>query len=410
MHIRKYNPEKDKDAAHRIWQEVGWLDSDKKELEAMDLFLTTAKVWVADIRDVAECLVLTTPGTIRYLDADLPLSAVTGVATSRIARKQGFAGALTAHAIADDAAEGALVTGLGIFDQGFYNRLGFGNGAYEHWVNFDPTTLRVDVTPRVPHRLNKDDAEKMHASRLARLRRHGACNLTPVEATRSEMLWTSKGFGLGYFDGPDGELTHHLWGKAEGEQGPYGIWWMAYQNPAQLIELLALLKNLGDQVMTVRMQEPPGIQLQDLLTQPFRNRSLTRDGKYKAQMTASAYWQLRMCDVAGCMAKTHLRCTPVRFNLRLDDPITRYLDDDAPWHGISGDYIVTLSEESNAVLDNNPNLPTVTASVGAFTRLWMGILPATSLAITDNLSGPPELLTALDWALRLPMPKLAWNF
>jgi len=410
MHFRKYNADKDKDAVHRIWMETGWLDDNKKQREAMDMFLGAATSWVADIRDAAECLVVTTPGVIRYLDQDLPFSAVTGVTTSRIARKQGFAGRLTAHAIADDAADGALVAGLGIFDQGFYNRLGFGNGAYEHWVSFDPTTLRLDTTPRVPQRLKVDDAAKMHASRLARMRGHGACNLTPVEVTRFEMLWTDKGFGLGYFDGPRGELTHHLWAKAEGEQGPYPIVWMSYQTGTQLMELLALLKNLGDQVYTVRMREPPNIQLQDWLAQPFRHRGKTRNAKHPSQMTASAYWQLRMCDVVGCLAQTHLRCEPLRFNLRLDDPIAHYLDADAPWHGIAGEYVVTLGAESSAVVGSDVALPTLTASVGAFTRLWMGFRPASSLAITDTLSGSPDLLTELDWALRLPVPMVDWDF
>jgi hypothetical protein len=312
------------------------LEDDKKKLETMDLFLDSAKAWVADLRDAPEGLVLTTPGTLRYLDEDLSLCAVTGVTTSRIARKQGFAGRLTARAIADDAAEGALVAGLGVFDQGFYNTLGFGNGTYVHWLSFDPASLKVKTQARVPHRLTLDDWEVMHQSRLARMRGHAACNLFPPVVTRSEMRWTEKGFGLGYYDGPNGELSHHLWGNASGENGPYSIWWMAYQTPAQLLELLALLKNLGDQVYLVKMNEPPGIQMQDLLAKPFRHRRISDQSKYANRMSASAYWQLRMCDVAGCLARTHLRSETVRFNLKLSDPIARYLDADAPWRGIAG--------------------------------------------------------------------------
>ena len=143
MQFRAYDAGKDKVAVHRIWMECGWLDDNKTKLEAMDIFLGSAKTWVADIRNEPESLVLTTPGVIRYLDVDLPLCAVTGVTTSRIARKQGLAGHLTARAIASDAAEGALVAGLGVFDQGFYNTLGFGNGTYEHWLAFDPSEGRA---------------------------------------------------------------------------------------------------------------------------------------------------------------------------------------------------------------------------------------------------------------------------
>jgi hypothetical protein len=42
--------------------------------------------------------------------------------------------------------------------------------------------------------------------------------------------------------------------------------------------------------------------------------------------------------------------------------------------------------------------------------LWLGVRPATGLAVTDELSGPPELLEALDWVLRLPDPKPDWDF
>jgi hypothetical protein len=55
-------------------------------------------------------------------------------------------------------------------------------------------------------------------------------------------------------------------------------------------------------------------------------------------------------------------------------------------------------------------LPTLTASVGAFTRLWLGVRSATGLAVTDDLDGLPELLSALDEILRLPVPNIGWEF
>ena len=142
MNFRIYDPEKDKEAAHRIWREIGWVD-DKDDEAAMDIFLSGSRVLVADINDTAESLVLSMPGHMRYLQEDLSFSAVAGVTTSRIARRQGLAAKLTAKLIADDVADGALVSGLGMFEQGFYNRLGFGTGSYEHWFHFDPTQLMV---------------------------------------------------------------------------------------------------------------------------------------------------------------------------------------------------------------------------------------------------------------------------
>ena len=410
MDYRTYDPAKDKEAIHRIWQEIGWLEDDKTKRAALDRFVEAGQALVADIRGAAECLALTMPGLIRYLRDDLPLCAVTGVTTSRIARKQGFASRLTARAVANEAAEGALVAALGIFDQGFYNQLGFGNGSYEHWAAFDPAMLLVEAEFRAPRRLKRDDWAAIHRSRLARPRKHGGCNLLPAEITRAELDWSDHGFGLGYFDGPNGELTHHFWGTVKDEHGPCNISWMTYRTPAQFLELLALIKSLGDQVHLVQMDEPPGIQLQDLLKQPFKHRRVSRGGKFEHRMGATAYWQVRICDVAGCLAKTHLRGESVRFNLKLYDPIERYLDEDAPWRGVTGDYVVTLGPESNAERGADAALPVLAASVGAFTRLWLGIGPATGLTITDDLSGPPDLLETLDWVLRLPRPKLDWDF
>ncbi|MEE2992431.1 MAG: hypothetical protein VX603_04565 [Gemmatimonadota bacterium] len=41
--------------------------------------------------------------------------------------------------------EGAEICVLSMFEQGFYDRLGFGTGPYEHKVRFDPAELMIDV-------------------------------------------------------------------------------------------------------------------------------------------------------------------------------------------------------------------------------------------------------------------------
>jgi hypothetical protein len=410
MIFRNYDPDRDKEAVRRIWFEIGWIDKEKTEV--LDLFVESGRAMVAEIHGEAECLVTTTPGTIRYLEQDMPLCAVTGVSTSRVARKQGLASRLTARMVAEDAAEGALVAGLGMFEQGFYNQLGFGTGGYEHWVGYDPARLNVGVKARVPRRITTDDWEYVHASLLARKRGHGACNLLPAHVTRAEMLWGSKAFGLGYYDGPDGELTHHAWfSTREVESGPYSVHWTAYQTWDQFLELMALIRNLGDQVHLVRMREPGEIQLQDLIEQPFKQRAMSDKSKFSSGIRTSAYWQVRICDLVGCMENTCLRSREeVRFNLVLSDPIQRLLGEDAPWRGIGGNYVVTLGPISGAERGEDGGLPTLTASVGAFTRLWLGVRPATGLAVTDELAAPPDLLDRLDWVLRLPEPKLDWDF
>ena len=330
--------------------------------------------------------------------------------TSRVARKQGFASRMTAELIAADAAAGALVSALGMFEQGFYDQLGFGTGPYEHWISFDPAQLDVPRQARVPLRLGREDAARIHQALLMRQRGHGACTLFPPGIVAAEMAWTPNGFGLGYAGDRDGEITHCFWGSAKGESGPYEIRILAYRNGEQFLELLALLRNLGDQVRLVRMNEPQSIQMQDFLKQPFRYRRLTENSKYMNKNRASAYWQLRINDLAGCLARTHFDGAPLRFNLTLNDPLAGLLPDDAPWRGIGGEYTVCLGPQCSAVSGHDPALPALTAGAGAFSRLWMGALPAGGLAISDELSAPPELLTALDRLVCLPPPKPGWDF
>ena len=110
------------------------------------------------------------------------------------------------------------------------------------------------------------------------------------------------------------------------------------------------------------------------------------------------------------MAKTFLPWSSVSFNLQLKDPIEEFLEEDAPWRGIAGSYIVTLGPESKAEKGHRSGLPVLEASVGAFTRMWFGVRPASGLAVTDDLVGPEGLLKQLDEVLRLPRPNNDWEY
>ncbi len=405
MHYRDYNPQTDKEAAYRIMREVGWTHPGGEHLH--DLIFETDRALVAELDGSPECMVCTSPGTIRYLDEEMPFVEVTLVATSRVARRLSLASRLLARALAADVADGAIFSRVCAFDQGYYDKLGYGPGSYEHTLHFDPATLKVDCKPRVPRRLTKDDIHLIHASRLARMRGHGGVNYPSVALTESEAI----GFGLGYCDGANGELTHHVWFREHNaEHGPYAIQWMAYQTGEQLLELLALIRNLSDQVRFVRMREPYGIQLQDFLDQPVRLHSITEGSRFENRMGAYAFWNVRILDLPVCLAKTRLPCGEVRFNLRLTDPIERLFDEGASWRGIAGEYIVAAGASSRAESGTDPSLPTLAASVNAFSRMWFGIRPASGLAVTDNLSGPPLLLEELDRAFRLPQPSPDWDF
>lgn len=409
MQYREYEAVRDKQAILRIYREAGWWEGGERQEEAVDTWVAAGRAYVAELSGEAECLVTTVPGDIRYLDESLSFANVGSVTTSRVARKQGIAGRLTAVAIARDAEDGALVSGLGMFEQGYYNQLGFGTGGYEHIVSFDPAQLVVDARARVPRRIGVDDWASVHASRLARARAHGSISLHPPAATAAEMMWMKNGFGMGYFGGGDGEVTHHIWFTGDGWNGPYRVQWMIYRTVEQFKELVALIRTLGDQVRQITMPEPPGIQLQDMLAHPFRWRQLTEKSKFETGIRASAFWQVRVNDLPRCLEATHLKQPSLRFNLRLSDPIEPYLSDDVAWRGVAGDYVVTLGPSSHAESGNDSALLTLDASVGAFTRMWLGVLPATSLAVTDQLAGSPSLLQQLDHMFLIPAPHPDWD-
>lgn len=408
--MRRYRDPADRSAAIRIWNEVGWIEDDKREQEGLAVFLSGADAWLAELRNTPECMVVTMPGTVMHLSQEIRMRAVMAVTTSRVGRKQGLARRLTAHALAHDAQEGELVSFLGMFDQGFYDELGYGTGAYERFISFDPAALRVDGRPPVPYRLTMKDAALMHRSRLDRMRVHGSCTILPEAATSAEMILCKGGFGLGYFD-EDGRLSHHLWAVPKGENGPYRIEWLAYQTPEQLFELLRLIKGLGDQVYCVHMKEPRWLHMQDLLDQPFRNRTRTRRSEMETGWESSAYWQLRILDLEKVMAVTSVPGRgQISFNLQLEDPIARYLQNSDGWSGTAGAYVVTVGEVSHARPGREKTLRTMRTTVNAFSRLWFGAASPLSLVLTDELDAPAGLLEELGWILCVPMPSLDWVF
>lgn len=407
--IRPYNSDTDAVSAARIWREINWIENEKQE-KFLDDFIQDSRALVAIHNGEAESLAIGTPGTMMYLNEELPISVVTGITTSRIARKQGLAQRMTSRLIAEEAEAGAVLSTLGIFEQGFYNLFGYGSGGYVHWISFDPANLITRADMRVPVRLSRDDWEQMHHAMIHRRRGHGAVNLLPPGNIRAEAAWSDEGFGLGYCDGPDGELTHFIWGQAKEENGPWDIVHCIFQNSEQFHELMCLIKSLGDQVRLIRMREPAGIQLQDMIRHPIRTRIITSKGKYESINRATAYWQSRICDLEAALTKTRLPGVSLRFNLDLHDPIERYLNERFAWRGIGGRYVISLGESSSAVKGQDSKLPVLKASVGSFTRLWLGVRPASGLAITDQLDAEPALLDQLDYAFRLPEPQPGWDY
>jgi len=407
--IRAYRDD-DFDAVARIWSEIRWLDDESKR-DALKSYLASGNVEVALVDGAAECMVHWTPGTMRHTDTDLGLCAITGVTTSPLGRKRGFASTMTARALRQGAEAGHALAALGMFEQGFYDRLGFGTGAEYLVYQFDPRELLLGDRPyRQPVRLTPDDWADMHAAMLARQPAHGGVRLLPPEFTESDIGFGDKWFGLGYRD-DGGELTHFFFGQLKEEHGPLGLRMVAYRTTDQLLELLRLLRELANQIRSVRMVEPPHVQIQALLREPMRDRHRTRSSEHESGARAVSWWQFRMLDVPTCVAAYSAPGASLEFNLTLIDPAADRLDaDGGSWCGVGGDYTITIATTSSASPGHRAGLPLLTTDVNAFTRLWFGVRPAGTLATSDAISAPPELLDALDRTVRTPRPHPGWDF
>ncbi len=308
---------------------------------------------------------------------------------------------MTALKIAEDAEAGADVCGLSMFDQGYYDKMGFGTGNYTHSITFPLKALKLSGKPKVPKRLSEKDITSINESINNRMRAHGSFACTPdlVKGMLAE-----GGTGFGYFNN-NGKLTHHIWFENNGESGPLDIYWWTYQNHEQLKELLVLLKSFEDQIISVKTIDLPFLNIQDLLERPFHHKSMADKSKHQYKVVANAAWQMRILDLENCIAKTNLFNGDLEFNLNLKDPIKKYLiNEDVKWKGIDGEYIIKLGQKSSAVKGVNPNLPSLKASVGAFTRMWLGCEKASILSFSDELNGEEDLIKELDKIFCLPLP------
>lgn len=406
--------DRDLDAVFRMWKEVGWIRSDEKRSDVAR-FIAAGIGEVALLDGEAECLVHRSPGRLHYAPplgdgVDLKLSAISAVTTSPIARRRGFASRLTARALAAAASDGFEVAALGMFEQGFYDRLGFGTAGYEHLFSFDPAQLDVAHVPfRAPERLTADHAADVHAALDRRKLNHGAVRLSSPFSVKGEIGLHDDLYALGYRDDA-GALTHCLVGEMKDENGPWSIYMIAYETTSQLMELFRLFYELSDQFRSVRIYEPAHVQLQALLREPFRERQRSEGSKMASHHEAHAWMQLRMLDVGACVAACRFPGDELSFNLELSDPLTERLEADSAWRGCTGTYRVRLGARSSAEAGKKSDAWTLEADVGAFTRLWFGVAPATVLAATDALRGPSDLLEALDRLVRLPRPVAGLEF
>jgi len=409
MKFRKYDREKDKKEAQRIWIECGWIEDDDKDKKAFDIFTASSRCSVVDSKGSPECLIMTSPGKMKYGTADLSLSAVSAVTVSRLLRKHGAAPRLLASMLKEDIDNGVDVAGLGMFEQGFYNRLGFGTMGYEHWYSFDPAKLKVFRKGGIPLRISAEDFKDAHQCYIDGRKQHGFVTLDPPELMHGEMLFCKNGFGLGYK--ADGKLSHYLWFSTDDvEEGPYDVRWMAFRTWDQFLELMGIIKNLEEQVRTIRMKEPTSIQLQDFIDKPFQLQTITRKGKFESRMRSIAYQQLRICNLESCIKAVQFDGDSFSFNLTLSDPINEFLEDQNQFEGCSGDFSVTVGMKSKIEKGHKKSLPLIKGSINGFTRLWIGVLRASTIGLVEDLEIDEDLIEKLEKAFYKPDARSDWDY
>jgi len=391
----------DFDGVARHWHEIGWLDDKESEKEMVKRTLLASSASVGLVDGEAEALSIWVPGLIRYLETDVRLCAITAITTSPVARRHKFASRLTARALAEGAASGSAVAVLGIFDQGFYDRLGFGTGAYDHQVTFDPALLDVEVPDRSPVRLTADDHAEIHELMMRRHRPHGGVVLDPAQPVEAVLSYIERGYGLGFRN--EGRLTHFFYVNAGDGKAPAQIRWYGYETPSQLLELLGVMKSLSDQMVSIRMIEPQPIQFQDYIRRPFRDHTRTRQSVHAHSIEALAWWQARILDVESCLTKVRWHDAPLALNLVVEDPAEQFLE-------VGGRYIARFDGTTTVEKGHDDELETLTCTVNCLTRWWLGVASAANLSLTGGFDASESVLAALDRGLHVPSPVTGWDF
>lgn len=395
----------------RVWREIGWSDSARTDRSMLE-FYAEGSAGVGTINGEVECAVLIQPGTMRLDATDLPRCVVSAVTTSRIARGLSLAQKLTARQLVKGQQDGAVVAALGMFDQGFYNKMGFGTGAYINEFSFDPALLNIGIKPRTLVRLTAEHSEQMLATLMARPRLLGNVTLNLPKTFKRELDRGNR-FGLGYYEGDS--LTHFLWMKEKGENEPCCVEWMGYETGDWLLELLALLKFLADQYYAVWMSEPSHEQLQSMLNRPFRSQAIAEKSKFSAEQEIYAWYQLRILDLAQCVEALDYVGPEIRFQLNLGDPMDQLLqwpeltEQRSCWQSLSGSWVRSLGQHAKVERGEDVGLPALTFSINTLSRLFWGVARATSLVIFNGLAVPAELLSALDGAYTAN-PNSGWDF
>lgn len=406
--------DRDMDDVLRVWAEAGWFDGEDRPERFIKQFFEAndARSLVARLNGTTESVVHRSLGTMRYDNSTVSLGGITAVTTSRIARRMRMASRLTARTVAHLGDEGVAVAVLGMFEQGFYDRFGFGVGAYENRVHMYPGDLDIPVPYRTPERLDlDDDIEEIHAAVIDRMPWHGSIAVGGERLTQSGSQIDDEPTLFGYRT--DGVLSHFLMMEMKGENGPDRVLGMAYQTKYQCLELLRLIQEWGDQVDSIRFVEPAWMQAQEFMRQPGREYRRTKGTPHETHVDADAWWQARIVDLDACVQAMRPAADDFSIVVDLLDPVQEHLAESGytgQWRPLSGTWRLSFGPNGGADRIAPDRAPDLVTTVNALTRWWLGVSSADTLAVVGAFDGIPDVIERLDaLTAHLPTPQLGWD-
>ncbi len=416
LELTEFDFDRDMDAVLAMWKEVGWNNGeDRQESYIREFFQANdGRSLVALLNGRAESVAHRTLGSIRYGDdRELSAGAVTAVTTSRIGRRLRAASRLTAWSVAELGEDGCAVALIGMFEQGFYDRFGFGVGPYELLVWAYPGSLQVPRPYRTPERFDFDDhSEELYAAVVSRHRTHGGVLMGGERATKTLVMMDQESSIYGYRT--DGVISHWVAVEHKGEHGPDRVVAWAYQTPEQCLDLLRLVQEWSDQTDLIRFVEPAWLQMQDLIHEPGHNYRRTKGSTSHVRTEADAWWQIRILDLPTCIGAMVPAAEPFEVVVDLNDPVAEHLVDagfGGSWQPVGGTWRLSFGGTNSAERIGDDVAADLTTTVNALSRWWLGVLPASVLGVIGQMEADSSTLARLDqMTVHLPRPQPGWDF